>query len=270
MKKYLILFLFFLGMGAVLWSLNSLFNLTLPSAPSASLMPDFSPLPEIIDESPYLSTLKSMKEIEVGGEGYRFSWVKVSDVSKLQLFSNLETKKAAKTLREEKDCRFLVNASYYGRDYQPLGWLVSQGEVIYQKTKSELMNGFLSLKDNKAYLGVIFPKGEVRIGLQSGPLLVEKDRALSLKIRNDERARRIVVGLNKKEELLFMVFAAQNSITSGPLLSELPEVVVSAGRNIGHEIEVAVNLDGGAASAFLSEKVELDEISIIGSYFCLK
>ena len=270
MKKYLILFLFLFGIGAVLWSLNSLFNLTLPPVPSPSLMPDSSPLPEMIDESPYLSTLKNMEEIEVGGEGYRFSWVKVSDVSKLQLFSNLETKKAAKTLREEKDCRLLVNGSYYGRDYQPLGWLVSQGKMVYQKTKSELMNGFLSVKDNKAYLGVIFPKGEVRIGLQSGPLLVDGDRALPLKIHSDERARRIVVGLNKKGELLFMVFAAQNSILSGPLLSELPEVVVSASRKMDQEIEVVVNLDGGAASAFLSEEVELDEISIIGSYFCLR
>jgi len=270
MKKYLIIFLFFFGIGAILWSLNSLFNLTLPSAPSVSLTPASSPLPEIIDESPYLSILKSMEEIKVGGEGYRFSSVKVSDVSKLQLFSNLETKKAAKTLREEKDCRFLVNGSYYSRGYQPLGWLVSQGEVIYQKTKSELMNGFLSTKDNKAYLGVIFPKGEARIGLQSGPLLVERNRALPLKIRNDERARRIVVGLNKKGELLFMVFVAQNSISDGPFLSQLPEVVVSAGRSMGQEIEVAVNLDGGGASAFLSEKIELDEISIIGSYFCLR
>ncbi|MCX6724478.1 MAG: hypothetical protein NTV20_00040, partial [Candidatus Shapirobacteria bacterium] len=56
---------------------------------------------------------------------------------------------------------------------------------------------------------------------------------------------------------------------SGPLLADLPQIVGEIGETLGEDFKTALNLDGGTASAFLSQKKTIKEYTLIGSFFCL-
>lgn len=267
MRKYLILFLFLFGIGAVWWSLDKIFNLTLPKESSFSPSPA---LPSFIDESSYKKNLEKMGKIEIDEKSYRFAWLKIDELEKIKLFSNCETKKTAKDLKKEKTCRFLVNGGFYSKKDEPLGWLVSEVNLISPKIQSDLLDGFLTIDKDRVSIDSFYPGNQVRVGLQSGPLLIEKSQPLVLKILEDQETRRIVAGINQQDELLFMAVVGEDSSLNGPLLSDLPVLVKNIGIEIDEPIKAALNLDGGSHSVFLSEEIELSEVSLIGSYFCLE
>jgi hypothetical protein len=54
------------------------------------------------------------------------------------------------------------------------------------------------------------------------------------------------------------------------LLSELPDILQRLEDKAGLKFVDALNLDGGAHSVFVTDEVSLTELSLIGSYFCLK
>ena len=216
----------------------------------AILNPAASPLPSA---APALSEL---------GE-FRYSQVVIDDLSRLRLFSNLDERQSAINLKQKYNCQILTSAGFYDTGNRHLGWFQVEGKEISPRQNNRLFDGFLSLDSGGAELS-FQPRPEAAYGLQSGPMLVYDGKPLQLAIKDDQPRRRVVAAVTKTNALIFLVILSPESNYAGPLLAETPKLVLK----LNPDISAAFNLDGGSASAFLSEAVFLEEYSPIGGYFC--
>ena len=197
--------------------------------------------------------------ITVNQQAYSYVYATIDDLSSLKLFSNHSQKLSSQELINQYSCQILVNGNFYDEFDRPLGWLVSDGRELSPVIKSALFNGFLSFSTSKVEISASPPSVSVNFGLQSGPLLILDQKILPLKINNDESRRRVVAALTANNQLVFLVI-------NSPLLADAPGVVSAIGRQINLPFVVAINLDGGSASAFYSPEVFLKEYSYIGSF----
>lgn len=192
---------------------------------------------------------------------YSYAYTIIEDLSRLSLFSNHTEKLSSKELIDRHHCQILVNGNFYDESDRPLGWLVSDGEILSRPIKSALFNGFLSLSTSKVEISSVLPATPVNFGLQSGPLLILDSKPLSLKIKQDEPRRRVIAAMTDKNQLLFI------TLTSA-FLTDTPVLVQTISQDINQPIIAAINLDGGSASAFHTPKISFQEYSYIGSFFC--
>lgn len=214
---------------------------------------------------------KQILDFEHQGTSFRAAWIKTTDFENLALYPNFKEKLSAREIMEQKKCRSLVSAGFYTEKGEPIGLFLSEGEKTKGLVKSLLFDGFFSIEqDGKVQVSFREPAGDIRVALQSGPVLIKEGRPLELKITDDESARRVVLALSKAEEIVFFIIFTPDSVLEGPLLADLSEVVQNMGGKVGFEFEEAINLDGGSASAFYTDFLSLPEFSSIGSYFCLK
>ena len=187
----------------------------------------------------------------------------VNDLSSLQLFSNLDEKQSAINLKQKYDCQILTSAGFYDTENQHLGWFQVNGIEMSPRQNNRLFDGFLSISSGRIDLD-FRPRLGADYGLQSGPMLVFDSKPLKLTIKDDQPRRRVVAALTGDNQLIFMVILSPDSNYAGPLLAETPKLVLG----INQAITAAINLDGGSASAFISQDIALKEYSPIGGYFC--
>ena len=222
--------------------------------PPVATPPQISPLPS-----------DQLESVTYQNKTYRFTYFTVSDLRHLRLIANTSFEDS-KTLIERNQCRYLTNGGFYDENHKPLGWLVSDGQELSAPIASRLFDGFLAISDLST---ITFnrPENLPRAAVQSGPMLMFEGTPLSLRLANDELRRR-VIALLVNDELIFMTVVGQDSELSGPYLSDLPGLVEAiAGKN-GWQVSQAINLDGGTASAFYTDKVYLEELNPVGSIFC--
>ena len=216
-----------------------------------------------------------MEEITNDGQIFHFAWVKIENLVDLDLYPNFESQLSSQDLIDQDNCNILVNGGFYGQDNLPIGWFISQNQLISQPVKSTLFNGYLSLPaqagltDNQLSIDAIRPGHQVKFGLQSGPLLVFDYQQLLLKIKDDEPRRRLIAAQTGDNNLIFLVIVGQESLFTGPLLAQTPAIVMTIAEKIGENFIAALNLDGGSASAFYTPDIHIEEFTWIGSYFCL-
>lgn len=234
MKKIIIIFLLFLLSGCT-----------------------SKPIPKIITPSPS----PQLESISFNQQIYSYAYIMIEDLSRIHLLANYSEKLPSQDLMKRYGCQILVNGNFYDKSDRPLGWLVSNGQVLSQPIKSALFNGFLSISDSIAEINYVLRTDPVDIGLQSGPLLILDSKPLLLKINQDEPRRRIVAAININQQLMFL---AVNSV----LLADTPAVISAIGRQVSQPVLAAINLDGGSASAFITPQFQLKEYSYIGSFFC--
>ena len=236
------------------------YKLGVPTTPSA-----ISPTPTAT-----ASTLKKLKEIKIEGTAYRYTFIEISP-NNIRLYPNFDIRQSAKNLVSEYSCSFLTNGSYYSEENKPLGWIVSQGKEIAKENKSLLMNSYLSISnEGRASLSFEKPNLPVLWGLQTGPMLVANKEKQLLEIKNDEEARRVVVGITEQNTLIFTVIVGNSSVTDGPFLKDLPDILTELNKQENINLTSATNLDGGSASAFITEDVAIYEYTWIGSFFCYR
>jgi uncharacterized protein YigE (DUF2233 family) len=206
--------------------------------------------------------------INEAGTQIRISWT-VVDPDEVELHDNLKEQKLSEEIKTDKNCQVLVNGGFYSKENTHLGLFVTNSEIISPEITSPLLNGFLTIKSDNISISNNFNDDNERISLQSGPLLIQNNNPLLLKIHNDEPNRRIVAGVTDNK-LIFLVVYRDGSIYQGPLLGQLPEILSLFIKQTGINISDAINLDGGSASVFISNYDRLDELTHIGSYFCIK
>lgn len=212
-----------------------------------------------------------MKSLVYHGEKFFFLAEKISEPQKLILLPNFEEKLSSTTLYQNNNCRFLANGGFYDQQDRPLGWFFTQDKLWKKESKSALLNGFLALnKEGIILLDEVFPTSPVIWGLQTGPVLIFKDKPLELKMVKDEPARRMVAAINQNDELFFVMVTGSKSLASGPFLADLPLIIKQIGQGLSEDFKIAINLDGGTASAFLSQGQSIKEYTWIGSFFCLQ
>lgn len=213
---------------------------------------------------------QEMKEVVSQEKKFLFLDQKISRPEKLVLLPNFEKKLPSTQLFRENNCRFLINGGFYDQQDQPLGWFFTQKSLFKKEIKSALLNGFFFQdKQGKIIIDDVGPQGPVVWGLQTGPLLIFQNQPVRFRLARDEQARRMVVALNQKDELIFLVITNSDSLAIGPPLTDLPAVVKKIGEELKEEFKTAVNLDGGTASAFINQAKKIKEYTWIGSFFCL-
>lgn len=197
------------------------------------------------------------------------SFVIIDNPSNIKLFSNISEKSTTLEIQNTKKCRILVNGGFYTEENRHIG-LFQTDEVttLNNFLVHNLFNGVFRIKDND---GFITKKSieESRIALQAGPILVENGLEKNLSLVRDENARRIVVAVTNNNKVIFMVFYGGQSLISGPLLKDLPSLVLELSQKENLQVKDALNLDGGSHSAFITSEVQLTEIQPMGSYFCV-
>lgn len=170
----------------------------------------------------------------------------------------------------EKQCKSLISAGFYTNENKPIGLFVYEGRKIKNLIANNLFNGIFSINiNNEAKITNEIKYENLRVGLQSGPIIMKDGESIALNVKNDKKSRRIVVAISDLKEIIFFVFYNKESVFTGPYLKDLPYALKLSEEKIGIKISDAINLDGGTASSFYTEYLNLSELTPIGSYFCL-
>ncbi len=237
---------------------NLVFQTHIP-APQSTL----SELPKPPEEVEKFSSVNYQDTIY----NYRLEFVK--DPTRLQLYPNFSDHDFAHELYSERNCRLLVNGGFYDKKNNPIGWFVSESQHQSDPVKNPTFDGYImKLSDNTISISIYLPEETPQWGLQTGPLLIHNSQVLTLTIRNDTPERRTVVGITEDNKVFFLVVVDSNLETAGPYLAELPKVIETIFQQESIRVVQALNLDGGSASAFITENIVVKEYSAIGSYFC--
>jgi hypothetical protein len=207
--------------------------------------------------------------IDIKDVPIRISWAIVNP-KQVELFSNLEEQKLSEEIKVNKSCQILVNGGFYSKENTHLGLFTTDFETISPEIKSPLLNGFLWIQDDNIFIQSKFPNINPRIAIQSGPLLFQGGKPLSLTINNDEPNRRIVAIRTDDDKLLFLAFYRDTVEYEGPMLGQLPEIIKAFQEKTNIKVVDAINLDGGKHSVFITNYMRLVELEQIGSYFCIE
>ena len=215
--------------------------------------------------------LINKQNIELDGEQYVFAWIQITNPEKLFLYPNFEERYTLEEGIEIYGCRNLTSGGFYTEKNFPIGLFISEVGLLSNKVKNKLFNGYFILtKKNEAIISRDYSEKRVRIGLQAGPILIQNGFVQELALTGDKMARRIVVALTKEGEIYFIALYDEESVFIGPLLVDLPRLINKIQDEIDVEFIGALNLDGGSASAFYTQNIQLSELTPIGGFFCEK
>lgn len=205
------------------------------------------------------------------GRVYRAQWFLVTNADQINLGNNLVDKIPASEIYLTQKCQFLINAGFYTKDNKPIGLFQSENLTLRNQIVSPTFNGFFTVNSMATpRITSALPKDNLRIALQSGPILIENSYPKNLIINADKPARRSVVATTGANTVAFIIIYDPESQFNGPLLAGLPDVLKVFQSETNINLADALNLDGGTASAFYSPEANVSEISPIGSYFCIR
>lgn len=250
MKKYLIFGIIVLIAAIFFFNANN----------EETTAPTISPTPEIVDESGI--------KFDLDDQNMRAVWFKVNDIDSLEFKQNFNEKISSEILYEKNECKYLVNGGFYTLQYEPIGLLVIDGKNISEQVDNKTFNGYLVI-DKKAEITRDKSIRSNKYALQTGPVLIEDGKSLALNLTRDKYARRMVAFLDSEENLYFAAIFNNSSYLQGPYLASTAKAIEEIGKNLNIRITDAINLDGGAASAFYTPDFRLKESVSIGSFFCV-
>ncbi len=199
--------------------------------------------------------------------GYRVQWELVGTETTVRLISNLKDERTSQEVIDKYSCEILTSAGFYGEDGEHIGLFVSDGETISRTSQNFLFNGLLIL-DNEPKITNLETSNHLN-AVQTGPLLIKEGVSQNLSLKTDKNARRIVAAITNEGELLLAAFYNKDSVVKGPLLSELPRLLLSFADTQNIKIDSAINLDGGTASVFYKKGVNLPELVKVGGFLCV-
>lgn len=231
----------------------------LATSPSPTITPTPTKIPE--------KTLS----LKFENKEYLVSWFKISKDNKISLYPNFKDKTIFTKFTTQKECKFAINANFYDKNNNPLGLFIGENYNKTQKLESALFNGvFYHSENGKFQINDEFSDEKIKMAVQSGPMLFLNKNKLKLKIIDDRQARRMFVLVTPNNDVYFASAYDKDSELQGPYLQDLPEVIAEFASKAKIEIESALNLDGGSASAFFNGETMLQEISPVGGIFCVK
>ena len=195
--------------------------------------------------------------------------IRVGNVNSVDLIPNFEEELQANEIANKNNCKNVVNAGFYTEDRKPIGLFVTEIGILSDYQNNNTLNGVLSIgeKDNVAisYSEPSSPK----LAVQSGPVIIFDGETTDLKLQRDFYARRIVAATDTNNNLYFFAVYNPESSIQGPNLIDLGGIIKSYSERNDIKLDRAINLDGGAASAFFSDSVTLEELVPVGSVFCI-
>lgn len=192
---------------------------------------------------------------------------KVSDFKNLKLTSNLSEQKVSFEMRDA--CKLLVNGGFYDTSYKHIGLFVQDFETISRFRDNNLLNGVLHFDEQSVGISKIVDSN-YKYATQSGPIIKLDGLYANLAISNDKHARRMLAATDYSGDLYFIALVNKDSNLLGPRLMELADILADYENDTGIDFRSIINLDGGSASVFISDKKRIVESSIVGSFICLE
>lgn len=218
-------------------------------------------------EPPKLSEISPTLYLDYEDKKYAVFLLKAQG-NKVKLIPNYQEQLASDEIMNINSCDSLINAGFYDENHKPIGLLLTEGVSISEFKKNQTFNGFI-YKMSDEQLNISYsPIGNTEFIIQTGPILIFDNLPISLVLKNDEFARRSVFMLSDNDPF-FVIFTGTESLLDGPQLKDLPHLVSKLSEYMGDNIESAINLDGGSASAMITKDFQIKEYSSIGSAFCL-
>jgi len=186
------------------------------------------------------------------------------------LIPNYEKKQTVNEMIDLYKCSDAINGGFYDTNYSPLGLVISSDpDYSHTTIPNDLFNGFFIISPTDKAKISQSDSGDARIALQSGPILVENHEARILRMRTDEYARRSVIAVTDDDNVLFISIFHEKNESNGPLLAEMPSLVMKIARQMQIPLVSALNLDGGSASTYYSDGIFLTPTTPVGSLFCV-
>lgn len=211
---------------------------------------------------------KNVLDFSLDDQAFRVAWFKVDNLDEIKLLANYKQGLTADEVMTLHDCQQLVSGGFYSKDSNPIGYFLNEDGVLSDKSINSLFNAILSINAFATpRISKDVPRDELRIAIQSGPLLIENSFEQVLSIKNDKSARRIIAATTGANELYFLAIYNKSSVFMGPKLKNLPTILKFLEQKIGIAFADAINLDGGTASVFITDDIKLSELTPVGSFF---
>lgn len=205
----------------------------------------------------------------VSVDGFSVSWYEATNIDKLKLIANFDEKSNSIDVKDKNNCKFLSSSVFYSTDNKPLGLFESDGQILGNFYQNDLLDGILSINEMATpRITRPVPQDNLKIAIQSGPIMKENGSFINLKIKNDSGSRRVIAGVTGENKLIFAVFFDPKSEFLGPELTAMPNIIKDFEAKTGITFADVINLDGGSASAFYNSSVSLSEINPVGAFFC--
>lgn len=217
----------------------------------------------------FSSTPQASITNKVDISNFSVSWFEINNIENLKLIPNFSQKVSSREILDKYNCKFLSNGPFYSKEAQPLGLFISDGKTLGQWQQNQLFDGILSINDILTpRITRSVPSDNLRIAIQSGPVLKENNSFQTLQIKDDSGSRRVFAAITGSNKLYLLIVYDPLSQYSGPLLTDLPTILKSFEEKTGIVFADAINLDGGAASTFNTLNLNLSELNPVGAFFC--
>lgn len=201
-----------------------------------------------------------------GVYGYDITLV---DSALASLIPNFSEQKSVAELMQANSCHTAINGGFYSEESRPLGLVIAQGGQLARPIPSSLFNGFLSINDSGQAQISSTEYSTDHIALQTGPMLISNSDIHDLRLTDDKTSRRMVAAITDQNKLVFVaVFNPQAEIL-GPRLDDLPQIITEIASKENLTFRSAINLDGGRASAYYSDEIQLPEVTWVGALLCV-
>lgn len=231
-----------------------------PTTPRVLPTPTPTPAPQILNTLPTVSFEDTT---------FSYSFFRARESSSLMLIPNFKDRQSFEAITTAHGCTAAINGGFYQENNTPLGWFVAEGKTLASPIQSTLFNAFLSIgRDGAVAIGQ--EATSAYYGVQAGPLLIANSQLRTLRIQNDEQARRSVIATTSEGQAVLLSIFSSEQVFEGPYLEDLPEIVALISKNQSLSLTDAMNLDGGSASAFYSEETRLGELTYVGSTLCVQ
>jgi hypothetical protein len=225
--------------------------------------------PEVTPETKVI--YNNQVDLVYNNQNLTIAWAATDQTENLDLIPNFDAKLPSAEVKEKFSCKFLTSAGFYSKEGGPIGLFIENGNKINSWQKNSLLNGVFSVNLLETpRITRETPKDQLRLGIQSGPIIKENGKFLSLSINNDNPDRRVAVAINGENKAVFLIIYDKNLAFSGPKLSDLPKILKSFEEKSRIIFADIINLDGGTASTFNADSFTLPEVTNVGSFFCLK
>jgi len=186
------------------------------------------------------------------------------------LYPNFEERLTAEDAFIKHSCNALINGGFYTSDNKPIGLFVFDNNQISSFQKNSIFNGaFYIDKKSTAFISNNYNNNS-RLAIQSGPVYVLNNEKQVLETESKNKSRRMLLGILQDNSVILITIYKNDSVFIGPDFEETQSLLKIIELKLDNNILAAINLDGGTASAFYTNKYSLAELSFIGSYFCVK
>ncbi|GAB4171667.1 MAG: hypothetical protein Fur0032_11020 [Terrimicrobiaceae bacterium] len=136
------------------------------------------------------------------------------------------------------------NASYFHKDFRPLGLVISGSQAVHGQERAKLLSGILAVRGGRIELvrsAAFRPGSDVSAAIQAGPWLVEDGTAIE-GLDSLKRARRTIVVTDGRGRWALVA-------TSPVTLADAAVLLASGVAVPGWPVRDALNLDGGSSTA---------------------